>query len=117
MRESGVIQGYHAEIRPGSVGIGLQAMISVRLARHSRQDLDAFHAFLGTLPEVLAFYHVGGAIDYLVHVAVRDSDHLRDFALESFTTRPEVAHIETSLIFSFRRNPDVPIYGSSEDKD
>ena len=117
LRESGVIQGYHAEIRPIAVGIGLQAMISVRLARHSRQDLDAFQTLLGTLPEVLAFYHVGGAIDYLVHVAVRDSDHLRDFALESLTTRQEVAHIETSLIFSFRRSPDVPIYNASDSED
>lgn len=115
LRESGAISGYHAEIAPAAVGIGLQAMISVRLARHSREDLDAFHAYLLTLREVLAFYHVAGANDYLLHVAVADSDHLRDFALDAFTTRPEVAHIETSLIFTFRRNPDVPIYQQHKD--
>ena len=110
LREGGAIAGYHAEIGPAAIGIGLQAMISVRMTRHSRDDLAAFHDYLLTLREVLAFYHVAGANDYLVHVAVRDSDHLRDFALDAFTTRPEVAHIETSLIFTFRRNPDVPIY-------
>lgn len=116
LRENGAITGYHAEIAPAAVGIGLQAMISVRLAKHSRADLDAFHAHLLTLTEVLAFYHVAGANDFLLHVAVADSNHLRDFALDAFTTRPEVAHIETSLIFTFRRNPDVPIY-RSEDED
>ncbi len=115
LRENGAIAGYHAEIAPAAVGIGLQAMISVRLAQHSRGDLDRFHAHLLTLREVLAFYHVAGANDYLLHVAVRDSDHLRDFALDAFTTRPEVAHIETSLIFTFRRNPDVPIYREAEE--
>lgn len=110
LRESSVIVGYHAEIEPVALGIGLQAMVSVRLDRHSRADLDAFHAYLLTLNEVMTFYHVAGRNDYLVHVAVRDSNHLRDFAMDAFTTRPEVAHIETSLIFSFQRNADLPIY-------
>jgi DNA-binding Lrp family transcriptional regulator len=84
--------------------------VAVRLARHSRELLDGFRAHLLQLPEVLAFYHVAGANDFQVHVAVRDSDHLRDFALDAFTRRPEVAHIETSLIFEFRRSPEMPIY-------
>lgn len=112
LRELGAIQGYHAEIRPAALGIGLQALISVRLARHSRHELAAFNEHLGTLREVLAFYHVAGADDFLVHVAVRDSDHLRDFALDAFTTRQEVARIETSLIFNFKRNVEVPVFAA-----
>jgi DNA-binding Lrp family transcriptional regulator len=112
LHEAGVIGGYHAEIDPGSVGIGLQAMIRVRLAQHTRQDVSAFHDYLAGLTEVLAFYHVAGADDFLVHVAVRDSDHMRDFALDAFTTRPEVARIETNLIFAFHRNPEVPVYAA-----
>lgn len=112
LHEGGVIQGYHAEVNPAAVGIGLQAMISVRLASHSRTDVAAFLTHLGTLHEVLSFYHVAGADDFLVHVAVHDSDQLRDFAMDAFTTRTEVDRIETSLIFSFQRNPDLPIYPS-----
>lgn len=107
---TGTIQGFHAEISPAAIGIQLQAMVSVRLARHSRGQLDSFHRHLASLPEVLAFYHVAGADDFLVHVGVRDSNHLRDLALEAFTERPEVAHIETRLIFEFRRNPELPDY-------
>lgn len=114
LRESRALAGYHAEVEPAAIGIGLQAMVSVRLDRHSRADLDAFHAWLLTLREVMAFYHVAGRNDFLVHVAVRDSTHLRDFAMDAFTTRSEVAHIETSLIFSFQRNPDLPIYLDTE---
>lgn len=113
LRETRAILGYHAEIAPQAVGIGLQAMVAIRLTRHSRTLLDAFHDHLLTLPEVLSFYHVAGADDYLVHVGVRDSDHLRDFALSAFTERPEVAHIETHLIFEFRRNSELPVYVES----
>jgi DNA-binding Lrp family transcriptional regulator len=115
LRESGVIEGFHAEFEPRAIGIGLQAMVAVRLARHSRETFDAFRDHLLALPEVVAFYHVAGANDFLVHVAVRDSDHLRDFALDAFTRRAEVAHIETSLIFEFRRSTEVPIYVERDD--
>ena len=108
MREDGVLLGYHAEIAPQAMGVGLQAMVSVRLAKHSRALLDGFHRHVLSLPEVLAFYHVAGADDFLVHVGVRDSEHLRNFTLAAFTEREEVAHIETRLIFEFRRNVELP---------
>lgn len=115
LRESGALLGYHAEIAPAAVGIGLQAMVAVRLARHSRDQVEAIHAHLLGLPEVLCLYHVAGADDFLVHVGVRDSDHLRDFALSALTSREEVAHIETHLIFAFQRAPDLPVYADAAD--
>ena len=55
MREGGAILGYHAEISPQAIGIGLQAMVSVRMTRHSRVLLERFHEHLLALPEVLSF--------------------------------------------------------------
>jgi DNA-binding Lrp family transcriptional regulator len=72
--------------------------------------VDAFRRYVRTVPEVTAVYHLAGAQDFLVHVAVRDSNHLRDMALDSFTTRAEVAHLETSLIFDYTRVPTLPDY-------
>jgi DNA-binding Lrp family transcriptional regulator len=115
LREAGVLQGFHAEIAPAAVGIGLQAMVAVRLARHSRPQVETFHAHLLSLPEVLSLYHVAGADDFLVHVGVRDSDHLRDFAMAALTSREEVAHIETHLIFAFKRSTELPVYLDAAD--
>ena len=115
LQASGAILGYHAEVAPAAVGIGLQAMVAARLTRHSRALVESFHDHLLALPEVLSLYHLAGADDFLVHVGVRDSDHLRDFALSAFTDRPEVAHIETRLIFEYRRNPELPVYASGEE--
>lgn len=114
LHEAKVILGYHAEVAPLAIGIGLQAMVAIRMTRHSRDSLEAFQAHLRQLPEVLAFYHVAGKDDFLVHVGVRDTRHLRDFELAAFTQREEVAHIETHLIFEFRRNPELPIAAGGE---
>jgi DNA-binding Lrp family transcriptional regulator len=106
--ELGVLRGFHADVDLGFLGVGLQAMIAVRMSEHSRELVDAFRQYVETLTEVLAVYHVAGADDFLVHVAVRDADHLRDLALDAFTTRAEVDRIETRLIFEYMTTRRLP---------
>jgi hypothetical protein len=47
-------------------------------------------------------------------VAVKDTQHLRNLALDYFTVRPEVTRIETVLIFDHQRNFELPNYNESE---
>ena len=109
LENAGVFRGFYADIDPAVVGVGLQAMIAVRLRLHSRELVDSFRAYVVELPEVRSVFHVTGGDDFLVHVAVRDSDHLRDLALDSFTTRPEVDHIQTRLIFEYTPTWRLPV--------
>lgn len=110
LQSSGVISGFHAEIDPVRLGVGIQAMIAVRLLRHFKPDVDAFRSHALNLPEVVQLYHVAGPIDFLVHVWAKNSDHLRDLAMTAFTSRKEVAHIETELIFEHIRSAEVPSF-------
>jgi DNA-binding Lrp family transcriptional regulator len=110
LRTEGVLKGAHAEVNPDALGIGLQALIAVQLRQHSRAQVKAFWKHMMGLPEVLAVFHVAGTHDFQVHVAVRDAHHLRDLALDAFTTRSEVAHIQTSLIFECAKGKVMPNY-------
>ncbi|MEY9967239.1 DNA-binding Lrp family transcriptional regulator [Streptacidiphilus sp. MAP12-16] len=103
LRERGVIRGFHAEVDPASVGLGIQAMIAVRLHAHTKEQIRSFSGGIPRLPGVVAAYHLAGADDYLLHVAVADTDALRDFVLDHLTAHPAVAHTETSLIFGHLR--------------
>lgn len=111
LQARGVLRGFHAEVSPQALGIGLEALIAIRLDRHSRARIDAFLEHLRSLPELIGFFHVAGANDFLVHVALRDPSHLRDLALDAFSQREEVAHIETSLIFYSERRTALPHVG------
>ncbi len=110
LREGGILRGAHMEVDPGALGVGLQALIAVQLRQHSRAQVKAFWKHVMGLPEVLSVFHVAGTHDFQVHVAVRDAHHLRDLALDAFTTRPEVAHIQTSLIFEWAKRALMPNY-------
>lgn len=99
LERRGVVAGYRLVLDPTELGLAIQALIAVRIRRHSPDDLERFRQAVIQLPEVVNLFHVTGANDYLLHVVVRDSDDLRRFAVESLVAMPEVTHIETSLIF------------------
>lgn len=108
LRSAGVLRAFRAEVDPSALGIGLQAMVAVRLRVHGAGAFESFTAHLRAMPEVVAVYHVAGSIDFLIHVAVRDADHLRDVTWTGLTRREEVAHLETSLIFEVMRAGSWP---------
>jgi DNA-binding Lrp family transcriptional regulator len=99
LRESGVIRGFHADVDPAALGQQLQAMVAVRVQGTARAELAGLGRTIAARPEVLAVFFLAGADDFLVHVAVRDTDALRSFVLDELSARPEVSNTETSLIF------------------
>ena len=103
-----MFRGFHAAVDPDALNIGLQAMIAIRLRRHGVDEVGVFQSKAIALPEVIGISHVTGANDFLVHVVVRDAGHLRDLAVSSFTSWPEVAHIETALIFEHMSKSGLP---------
>lgn len=110
---AGVITGFHAQVDPDTVGIGMEVMLMVRLQRHTRNVIEAFQKHCDDLDEVVSWFHLTGASDYVLHVMVRGHDHLRDFLMDSFTTRPEVAQLETHVVLSSRSTHRWPIWRAS----
>jgi DNA-binding Lrp family transcriptional regulator len=107
LRERGVIQGFHAELDLAALGRPLQAMVAIRLSVHDREQIVAFTAAVRGLPGVLSVFHMTGVNDYLVWVAARDPQDLREFVVDHLATHPAVAHAETSLIYEHRRGPGI----------
>lgn len=108
LESEAVLVGYHADVSPAALGIGLRALVAIRLSRHAAAEVDRFRDHALSMPEVIGLWHVTGANDFLVQVVVRDAEHLRDLAVSGFTTLPEVAHIETSLVFDHVGKPGLP---------
>jgi DNA-binding Lrp family transcriptional regulator len=114
LERTGVFRGFHADVDVRLLGAGLQAMIAVRVQRHEASQVARFRDLAERIPEVVSLYHMAGTDDFLVHVVARDSDHLRDIAMGSFSAQPEVTHIETSIIFEHTRYERPPEYDAEE---
>lgn len=109
LRKQGVLEGFTARVDPAAMGIGLQAMIAVRLRSHKAEINRAFATQALALREVLSVYYVAGPEDFQVHVAVRDAAHLRDL-VALIPELGEVAHIQTALIFEHHKAQALPDY-------
>jgi DNA-binding Lrp family transcriptional regulator len=107
LRRRGVIRGFHADIDLAALERPLQAMIAVRLSVHSREQIESFTAHVRALPGVLSIFHMTGATDYLLWVAMADAAQLREFVVEHLASSPAVSHAETSLIYEQVRGPGV----------
>lgn len=102
LRARGVLTGVRVLVDPASLGLPLQAVIRVRLGRHTREGVgQLFDAFVAT-PGVIEAFHVAGEDDFLVHVAVEDAAALRDIVLQHITVREAVLTTETHLVFERR---------------
>jgi DNA-binding Lrp family transcriptional regulator len=104
----GAISGYHAAVEPRALGIGLQAMVRVTLIRHTNEEIGRFWEHIRTVPEVVNTFHMTGDTDFMVQVAVRDSEHLQEVATTTITSWPEVGRIRTAIIFGSRPRHFLP---------
>ena len=114
LRAGSVLRGFHADVDPAALGIGIQAVVAVRIVQHSRRMNDTFREHIMSRPEVIVAQHIAGENDYMLHVAVRDVDHLRNFTLDELTAREEVGHVETALIFDHHRSWALPDYSDGD---
>ena len=97
--ERNVITGFAATVSPAALGWGLEALISVSIRSGARQRITEFAAQVREVPGVVQLFFLGGSEDFIIHLAARDSDHVREFVLEQLSANPVVASTRTSMVF------------------
>ncbi|MCW2288206.1 Lrp/AsnC family transcriptional regulator [Leucobacter luti] len=100
-----IITGFTASVDPRAMGLGLQVLISVTVRSGARQRISEMSDSLRALPEVMQLFFLGGVEDFIIHLAARDSDHVRDFVMEHLSAHPAVSSTRTSIVFSHHQNP------------
>jgi DNA-binding Lrp family transcriptional regulator len=114
LQDRGVIRGWHAEVDLPSIGRSLRALIHVALKPKTTQSVQDFLERMLEAPETVSVSMVTGAHDFVVEVAVPDVDRLRNFVLETITSRPDAMDTQSSLVYEHQRKhvlaplPDSP---------
>jgi len=72
MEEAGIIQRRVALLDPSQVELGVTVFVSISTNRHAIGWLEQFHDAIVDFPEVVEFYRMSGAVDYLLRVVVPD---------------------------------------------
>jgi DNA-binding Lrp family transcriptional regulator len=98
-----------------ALGRHVQALIAVTIRPPTRQHIERFRNWAADLPEVMSVFVVSGGSDFLLHLGVPDTDALYAFVIDRLTERPEVADVNTSVVYEhLRRTVLEPFTHSSE---
>ncbi|MCR2826963.1 Lrp/AsnC family transcriptional regulator [Microbacterium sp. zg.Y909] len=91
---AGVFLSYERAMAPAALGYPLEAMLSVVVRQ---ADLPRITTEIAEIPEVIQAHGVSGAVDLIVRVAARDTQHLFDIDARILAIEG-VERSETSLV-------------------
>jgi DNA-binding Lrp family transcriptional regulator len=99
LRARGVITGFRAEIDAAAIGRPMEAILSIQQRGSHRQATELLLEETAELPETVRVMALTGTTDFIIHVAVRDMNHLRDLVW-ALIERPEIGRVQSSLVFA-----------------
>lgn len=105
LEDEGVIAGYTALLDASRLGLGLTAFVQVSLASRSEETVEAFHAAIGRMPEVLAAWAMSGETDYLLQVVARDLEDYGEFATRRLLRLPGVKDTRSAFVLRTVKPP------------
>ena len=115
LERDGQVRGYHADVAPQALGVGLQAFVAAELHAHSRGHIEDFERGIIAVEGVRTCYHITGRFDYLLHVAVRDLEHLGRLIKTDIASVPGVAKLETLLVLTeVKADAGWPVFSSDD---
>lgn len=98
MEDAGIITGYRASVDPRRAGMEFQAILHVKLTRHTREVVERFTAEVLRHDEVLDCFATTGAADYHLRVLCRDIDAFNAFMERTLFRLEGIANIQTNLV-------------------
>jgi DNA-binding Lrp family transcriptional regulator len=101
LRDRGVLKSSHAVIDLRAVGLHVQAIVAVRLRAQARAQMKDYATKVMRMPSVLSAYFLGGADDFMIHVACTSTEQLRDFVAINLSMDPAVASTQTNIVFDY----------------
>lgn len=107
MEEAGVLRGYHADVDPKAVGMGVSAIVGLRVEQGREEDaLER----LQEIEAVRTIHLTTGQWDVVMRVYAEDTDALRDVMFDQIASMDGFSRSQTMVVLDTEYDsPGVPI--------
>jgi Lrp/AsnC family transcriptional regulator, leucine-responsive regulatory protein len=106
----GVIRGYRAIVDPEAVQRSFQVLVWVDLVQGTREVIEAFERALLDIPDVVEAQRLFGEPDYLLRVAVRDSEDYERLYTNRLAALPGVSKARSQIgMKTIKQGSTLPI--------
>jgi Lrp/AsnC family leucine-responsive transcriptional regulator len=100
LHEGGYIKRFAAILDAEKVGYGLIGYVQAKLVEHTEESLTSFMKEAVKLEEVKECYHMSGAYDFLIRVAIKDMAEYSRILMKKLAQLPGKPHFETFFVMS-----------------
>lgn len=98
LERAGVIRGYRAEINPGRVGLGFEAVVFVTLTHSDKETIVQFEAGVQAEPSIVEAQRLFGEVDYVFKVVARDLPDYQRLYDEVLSGLPGVQRLNSTIV-------------------
>ena len=110
LEASGAIEGYAAILNPVRVGLGVLAIVQVKLTEHTDETVARFEREIERMDEVTRCFAMTGSYDFILEVYGKDLDALSNVVLKKLIRVPNVRDMQSSVVLAtVKRTARIPL--------
>jgi Lrp/AsnC family leucine-responsive transcriptional regulator len=110
LEAGGAIEGYAAILNPTLVGLGVLAIVQVKLTEHTDETVERFEREILLMDEVTKCFAMTGSYDFILEVYGKDLDALSNVVLKKLIRVPNVRDMQSSVVLStVKRSARIPL--------
>jgi Lrp/AsnC family transcriptional regulator, leucine-responsive regulatory protein len=98
MEDEGVIIQYTTLLNHSRINKGLMAICYISLKEHNKKTGGKFIKTLSEMPEVIEFYIISGAFDFMLKIAVENMDDYYNFHVNKLGQVENIAQVQSTFI-------------------
>ena len=98
LEQSGIINGYHAQLDANTVGLTFEALVFVTMRGADRDIITSFEQAVTEIPNILQAQRLFGEPDYLLRVIAADLPTFQHLYDTKLATLPGVQKLTSTLV-------------------
>jgi Lrp/AsnC family transcriptional regulator, leucine-responsive regulatory protein len=110
LESSGTIEGYAAILNPARIGLGVLAIVQVKLTEHTDDTVARFEREIQLMDEVTNCFAMTGSYDFILEVYGEDLEALSNVVLKKLIRVPNVRDMQSSVVLAtVKRTVRIPL--------
>ena len=110
LEQSGIINGYHAQLDANAVGLTFEALVFVTMRGADRGTITSFEQAVTEVPNILQAQRLFGEPDYLLRVIAADLPTFQHLYDSELATLPGVQKLTSTLVMkNIVQNRSLPL--------
>lgn len=100
LEQSGIIESYHAQVNPQTIGLNVKTFVLVSLAWQKENALNNFLEKVNGVEEITECYIITGEADFLMKIVTKDIPSYEKLLFKTLSQIEEIERLKTLMTLS-----------------